>query len=104
MIAKLRLAFTLVELLAVIAVIAVIASLLLPVLSTAKARSRRAQCMGNLHQIGVGLQIFLSDYQRYPAGGMETNSDLAGRFWAEQLERGGLGIVSPPTNWYLTGV
>jgi len=103
-VANSRSAFTLAELLVVIAVIAILAALLFPILSMAKAQAQRTQCVSNLHQLGVGLQIFLSDYQRYPTGGRDTNSDLPGWFWAEQLERGGLGIANPPTNWYQTGV
>src|SRR3954463_6671475 len=59
-------AFTLIELLIVIAILAILASLLRPVLSRAKEEGRRAKCMSNLHQIGVGLKIYVDDYVRYP--------------------------------------
>ena len=53
--------FTLVELLVVIAIIAILAALLLPVLASAKEKGKRAQCMSNLKQIGVGCLVYVGD-------------------------------------------
>ena len=53
-----RRAFTLIELLVVIAIIAILAALLLPALSKAKERSRRAQCKSNEHQVGLGALLY----------------------------------------------
>src|SRR5262245_32017177 len=68
-------AFTLIELLVVVAIIAILASLLLPVLSRAKERGRRAKCMSNLRQIGVGLKMYASDHERYPYFTIESTPD-----------------------------
>ena len=71
-------AFTLIELLVVIAIIAILAAMLLPVLSKAKEAGRAAACLSNLHQIGLALQIYVSDNNnRMPVMSeklVETNS------------------------------
>jgi prepilin-type N-terminal cleavage/methylation domain-containing protein/prepilin-type processing-associated H-X9-DG protein len=54
-------AFSLVELLVTIAIIAILAALILPALSQAKESGRSTFCQGNLHQIGLALQIYVGE-------------------------------------------
>lgn len=59
--------FTLIELLVVIAIIAVLAAILFPVFSRARENARRASCMSNLRQLGLGFAQYTGDYdERLP--------------------------------------
>ena len=58
-----RRAFTLVELLVVIGIIAVLIGLLLPTLRRARESANNTQCLSNLHQIGVYLQMYQNQFR-----------------------------------------
>lgn len=73
-------AFTFIELMVVIAVIALLAALLMPALVRTREITRATACLSNLHQIGVALQLYVSDNQNLlpvmydqPANGPSTN-------------------------------
>ncbi|MDG3006946.1 DUF1559 family PulG-like putative transporter [Paludisphaera mucosa] len=68
-----RSGFTLIELLVVIAIIAVLIALLLPAVQAAREAARRAQCVNNLKQIGLGLHNYVSQQNSFPP--------LCGNMW-----------------------
>lgn len=90
-----------VEVLVVIAVIGILVALLLPALSQSKRKAQLVQCMGNLHQLGVGLQIIVLSEHSYPLLLGGTNGDGS---WIGELAIQGLGMSQPLTNYIRTGV
>lgn len=78
-------AFTLIELLVVCAIVALLGALVFPVFSRGKEAARSAACVSNLHQIGLGLQLYVADNNNHlPSmfdwtSASDTNSPLIQR-------------------------
>jgi prepilin-type N-terminal cleavage/methylation domain-containing protein/prepilin-type processing-associated H-X9-DG protein len=85
-------AFTLVELLVVIGIIALLAALLLPALSHGKGQVRSTVCKNHLHQIGLEMQMYVSDHNVYPSA-MGGGAEPLFKTWPDQL------ASYNPLNW-----
>ncbi len=74
--------FTLIELLVVIAIIAILAAILFPVFAQAREKARQASCLSCMKQIGVGLQLYVDDYdETFPgiaAWGIPSTTGIIG--------------------------
>lgn len=77
---RIQRAFTLVELLVVIGIIAMLISMLLPALKRARMSAQRVQCMSNMRQIGLAVQMYMMGNREYfppiyrPSGAAPTDN------------------------------
>jgi len=81
---------TLIELLVVLAILAVLVGLGVPAAQRVHEAARRAQCLHNLKQIGLGCLAHESLHGHYPSGGWGTS-------WLGEADRG-VG-ASQPGGW-----
>lgn len=80
-----RKAFTLIELLVVVAIISILASILFPVFARARENARRASCMSNLKQIGLGVMMYVQDYDgTYPREQFSPSSGTV--YWTNVVQ------------------
>jgi prepilin-type N-terminal cleavage/methylation domain-containing protein/prepilin-type processing-associated H-X9-DG protein len=73
-----RRGFTLIELLVVIAIIGILAAMLFPVFARARESARKIQCLSNVKNIALAVQMYLTDYDAiWP---YETRQDVMNGF------------------------
>ncbi len=82
-------AFTLIELLVVIAIIAILAAILFPVFARARENARRASCLSNMKQIGLGFVQYSQDYDErmvLPIGDTTSSPANIYPYWIQLIQ------------------
>ncbi len=72
-------AFTLIELLVVIAIISILASMMLPGLAAAKEKGKIANCINNLRQMGISMNLYVDDNDFHFPGNRVVDIDQSSK-------------------------
>jgi prepilin-type N-terminal cleavage/methylation domain-containing protein/prepilin-type processing-associated H-X9-DG protein len=92
--------FTLIELLVVIAIISILAAILFPVFARARENARRASCMSNLKQIGLGVMMYVQDNDEHYPLSSQSRASL-GSAWSTTAVPSGDFAFSTTVYWPL---
>ena len=92
-----RKGFTLIELLVVIAIIGILAAMLFPVFAQARESARKIQCLSNVKNISMAIQMYLGDYDRLPP--LDTDPAAASFFNSVRSGCGYLRDANPYLRW-----
>jgi prepilin-type N-terminal cleavage/methylation domain-containing protein/prepilin-type processing-associated H-X9-DG protein len=74
--------FSLIELLVVISILAILSALLFPVFGKSRNQARAAQCINNLRQLAIALNLYTEDAGAYP---LATSNGITGA-WQPALQ------------------
>ncbi|MCC6681351.1 MAG: prepilin-type N-terminal cleavage/methylation domain-containing protein [Phycisphaeraceae bacterium] len=89
-----RQAFTLIELLVVISIIALLIAILLPALRAARDSAKSAQCLSQLRQTGLGIQMYAQDFNDWTP----INYEDVNRVYP--IPRGAMPRSTQGADWY----
>src|SRR5689334_3827478 len=66
--------FTLIEMLVAVGIIAILMALLLPAVQQSREASRRLSCRNKLHQLGLAMHNYHSEFKLFPPGGVHLTT------------------------------
>lgn len=93
--------FTLVELLVVIAIIGVLIALLLPAVQAAREAARRTQCVNNLKQLGLAVQMYHDTHNAIPPSRAPCHyATWAALIWPYLEQTNAWQLWQPDKNFY----
>jgi prepilin-type N-terminal cleavage/methylation domain-containing protein len=75
--------FTLLEILIVVGIIAILAGLMIPVISTMRARAQRVQCTSNLRNLYIAANLYVQQNGNWPQIQIAGDSDTAQQDYAK---------------------
>lgn len=95
--------FTLIELLVGVAIIALLIGLLLPALAGSRQAARAVACLGQLHNLHIGVRVYADDHRTMPLQvptEVIDHLDLPRDVWRCPADRAGVLEVSPRYSSY----